>query len=186
MRLFYAIPIPPDVCARLSAEADMLAACGVCGRWTLPVNYHLTLLFLGELPEETLPVLESVGSVFAEFSAFRLDLRGFGAFESGRRAVLWFGTVPNPALDALQHALGEAVPRLVSIVPELRPYRPHVTLAREAVGLPDSWPETSGLSFDVEEACLMHGTRIDGRIAYLPLKRFPLGTAATGGRPAGK
>ncbi|MCX7250934.1 MAG: RNA 2',3'-cyclic phosphodiesterase [Burkholderiales bacterium] len=91
-------------------------------------DWHLTLHFLGNLPPERLVGLRA--GLAVDFEPFELVLD---------RAELWHGiavltcdAVP-PALQRLHAALGQALQRL-GLAPDARPYRPHLTLARSAVG----------------------------------------------------
>ncbi len=48
MRLFIAIPLPPDITRALAAARVALEAHGATGRFVPRENYHITLHFLGE------------------------------------------------------------------------------------------------------------------------------------------
>jgi 2'-5' RNA ligase len=88
---------------------------------------HVTLHFLGNVARERLPELaQGLGVPFAPF------VLEFGHPElwHGGVAVLAPDVAPAP-LQALHAALSDALLRL-SLTPEARPYRPHVTLARRA------------------------------------------------------
>ena len=99
---------------------------------------HLTLHFLGNLPAGRLPELAAAFSV--PFEPFRLELGRAVMWPRGL-AVLEPHSEP-PELLALHARLGEAMATL-GLVSEARKYRPHVTMARRALGadLPLSGPE---------------------------------------------
>jgi 2'-5' RNA ligase len=125
VRLFVAIPLPPEVQDRLA-----LLCGGIPGaRWTLADNFHLTLRFIGEVDRYGYDdVLAALGQVRA--TGFELVLRGIDQFGKGEKArVLWLGVEKNPALvhlrDRVEAALGRA-----GLEPETRKFSPHVTLAR--------------------------------------------------------
>ncbi|MGZ3183394.1 MAG: RNA 2',3'-cyclic phosphodiesterase [Telluria sp.] len=90
---------------------------------------HLTLHFLGEVPEARLPAL--VEGFALPAPRFQLDF-GVPAVWHQNIAVLEPLTVPSELLD-LQTALGARVAAL-GLPLEDRPYRPHVTMARRARG----------------------------------------------------
>ena len=94
-----------------------------------PERLHLTLHFLGAVPYVRLASLEA--GLAVPFRGFDL---AFGRPELWGRgiAVLCPERVPVP-LQALHHALAEALWR-EGLEPEARPFRPHVTLARHALG----------------------------------------------------
>jgi 2'-5' RNA ligase len=48
MRLFFAIPLPPDILREVSRARIALEQFGAHGRFVPRENYHITLHFLGE------------------------------------------------------------------------------------------------------------------------------------------
>ncbi|RFU85289.1 RNA 2',3'-cyclic phosphodiesterase, partial [Streptomyces triticagri] len=91
MRLFVAVLPPESVADELAAEVAVLQgrpeADGL--RWTGRAGWHFTLAFLGEVPEDVLPGLETrLGRAARRTEPFPLALRGGGRF--GDRA-LWAG-----------------------------------------------------------------------------------------------
>jgi 2'-5' RNA ligase len=99
-------------------------------RWTRIEQRHLTLQFLGPVPD-----VEELSAGVAEsllpIAPFTARLGGAGAFPNARRAsVLWIGV--HEGADALA-ALAERVMHETAALGydvDDRPYRPHVTLAR--------------------------------------------------------
>lgn len=125
IRLFVALDFPVEIRERLAGLGG-----GVPGaRWTDAENLHLTLRFIGEVPDDQ---LADVDRALAEIAApaFDLVLDGVGVFGSGRNArVLWAGVERNEALAHLQHKVESALVR-AGIPAEERKFSPHVTLAR--------------------------------------------------------
>ena len=100
-------------------------------RWTRVEEWHLTLLFLGEVPEDRVPCLtEALESALGGHPALDLALDGWGTFpqRGGRASVFWVG-VEGEGLLELAHDLREAA-RSVGVPIESRPFVPHLTLAR--------------------------------------------------------
>lgn len=62
-------------------------------KWVEPENFHLTLKFLGEVPEDRVPaVREALAAVAREHPPAELELQGVGCFPNARRPrVLWVG-----------------------------------------------------------------------------------------------
>jgi len=129
MRAFFGVPFP-DL-PQVAALAGELAASGADLK-VVPANQvHLTLKFLGEVPEpfaqrflallhkETLP------------APFDVTVQGVGAFPSwGRFSVLWAG-IEDPGKGlATFAAAAERVWVALGGDPERRPFRAHLTLAR--------------------------------------------------------
>ena len=133
MRLFVAIRLSDEFRKTLEKTQDYLLRHGVRGRYLPPENLHLTLAFIGELPEPE-PVLDVIGTV--SFRAFPVTLDGVGVFSSG---VLWAGIRPSEPLELLvkrlRHGLAEA-----GIPFDRQAFRPHITLLRDLnaeKGLPE-------------------------------------------------
>lgn len=125
IRLFVAIEPPEEVrvlIARLSG--------GVPGaRWVEPSSYHVTLRFIGEVPED---VAEDIHAALetCRSPSFALALGGIGVFSQGRRpGALYLGVDGSRPLHFLRDKVERALVR-AGIAPETRKFTPHVTLAR--------------------------------------------------------
>ncbi|MCM2280656.1 MAG: RNA 2',3'-cyclic phosphodiesterase [Bdellovibrionaceae bacterium] len=100
-------------------------------KWSPPSNWHITLMFLGDVEEDRLPKLgERLFAAAARASAFEIRISGMGAFPDERHArVIWAGTSRSqPILDvqtALETEFGEE-----GFAPEQREFHPHLTLGR--------------------------------------------------------
>ena len=125
-RLFAAIDLP-DSTRQILADLDPRIR-GV--RWTEPEQMHLTLGFFADVPEDVeLKLREKLGAI--EFGSFFLPVNGVGSFPSkGAPKVIWIGVgKAHPHLFQIYKRVQEAA--LASgIEPELRPWHPHVTIAR--------------------------------------------------------
>lgn len=99
--------------------------------WVKPTQFHLTLSFLGDVPEMLLPWLrEALDSVVLQMPALELRTSGFGCFPVFRNPrVIWVGIEANPPLQELQKAL---VGRIGQKLPQDGEggFFPHLTLAR--------------------------------------------------------
>jgi 2'-5' RNA ligase len=107
-------------------------------RWIPPERWHLTLLFLGDVPAGRVPDLaEALGAAVEPTPALALRLAGAGRFGSRRRPqVAWAGVEGDVAeLTALARRLALAARRLRLPVEE-RPFRAHLTLGRWRPGRP--------------------------------------------------
>ena len=172
-RLFFALwPAPSvrDVLAR-HAATEPVAAAGAAP--TRPENLHLTLGFLGSVPQQRLrEVLEVGAGVRAAPFSFTLDRLEHWA------APAIFCLVPAvvpPLLPALAAELRTAL-RARSLPADERPYRPHVTLCRKArapVAL--HAPATvAGIDWEAPEFVLAESADDTGRSIYRIVDRWPL------------
>ncbi len=126
MRLFTAIGLAPEASATLRSVREQLCASGGDLRWSAPESWHVTLQFLGNTQGEQ---VACVVLRLAEVHARRVPVRlaGLGFVE---RAGIFFAEVAlTPELLELQQKV-VAVNRRCGFVPEVRPYSPHITLAR--------------------------------------------------------
>jgi 2'-5' RNA ligase len=132
MRLFIALQLPAAVRERLAEEAARLRRRLPPARWVPAANLHLTLVFLGETGPRLVPDLQrALTDCFRVRPPFRLRLADGGCFPPRRPArVAWVGFEPEPALSDLQAAVVMAVRSSIAVEPELRPFHPHLTLAR--------------------------------------------------------
>lgn len=108
-----------------------LRPCCESGRFTQTENLHLTLAFLGEISaERTGLVREAMDAVDA--SSFPLHVGGFGYFRREGGDIFWAGVERSESLAALHRQLSAQL-RSRGFTLERRGFRPHLTLARQAV-----------------------------------------------------
>ena len=125
-RLFVAIDLPDSTRQLLEGVDPHIR--GV--RWTEPDQMHLTLGFFGDVPEEVeLKLREKLSTI--EFGSFFLSVNGVGMFSSrGAPKIIWIGVgKAHPHLFQIHKRVQEAA-LAAGIEPELRPWHPHITIAR--------------------------------------------------------
>ena len=131
-RLFIAAELPPNVKAELIDTQARLRRANLPVSWVAPGTMHLTLRFLGETSVALIPNLErAIRAGIAPHRAMTLQLNGAGGFPNDRRSsVVWAGL--GGAVAALQHVQAgiEAALGGLGIVPEPKPFHPHLTLGR--------------------------------------------------------
>jgi 2'-5' RNA ligase len=188
-RLFVALDPPEPLRRRIAAAVAALrrtaghAADEV--RWTALDGLHLTVQFLGAVPEERIPEID--GAIRAAAAAARplqLELRGAGGFPNARRPrVVWLGIAGEVApLAALAEDLGRRLTPL-GFQPETRPFSPHLTVgrARDAQGAPGlggALAEAAlgeGVAWRAGELVLFESHLEPGGARHEPLLRAPLG-----------
>jgi len=107
-RLFIAILLPEEIKARLAASQRswQRRTSGGVVRWTPLEQMHLTLRFLGDVPEESVPaIVEALHRAAATVAPFALRASGLGCFPDARRPrVLWAGVAGG--LTALHNLQG--------------------------------------------------------------------------------
>jgi len=125
-RLFVAIDLP-DATRQSLAGLDPHIR-GV--RWTDHSQMHLTLAFFGDVAENTENALREKLSAI-EFGAFFLPVTGVGSFSArGSPKIVWIGVgKAHPHLFQIHKRVQEAALG-AGLEPELRPWHPHITIAR--------------------------------------------------------
>lgn len=128
IRAFAALALPEPVRFELMLVAEGLPLPRPEARPVPPENLHLTLVFLGEIPE---PLLDDVDSAFRQLRApgFDLTLAGLGLFGGARPRAAYAGAADSPPLRHLQ-AKTETAARAAGVEIPSRRFVPHVTLAR--------------------------------------------------------
>lgn len=204
LRLFIAVEPPESVRRKLAAMQTVLGrpdpreeaagqrpggrpapASGM--KWVAPEAIHLTLQFLGAVPEEN--VARITAELAAAATASRpliLQLKGAGGFPNARRPrVLWAGLAGDvEPLTALVQDLGRRLAPL-GYPPEERPFSPHFTLgrARDPRGAPGfggalaQLAAERGVAWRAVDVCLFRSHLSPTGAQYEVLARAPLGAS---------
>lgn len=145
IRAFLAVELPPDLRAALSAvqqdlkrrlerTVDRQARIS----WVQPASMHLTVKFLGDTPVEVIESLHTmVSEVAANHRMIQVPFSRLGTFPRPLQPrILWAGPLESweqgsesDRLQALYQGV-EDVCRTAGLAAEVRPFSPHLTLAR--------------------------------------------------------
>jgi 2'-5' RNA ligase len=133
LRTFIAVNPPLDILKRVKRIADYFQTQtpDEALKWSRIENYHLTLKFLGDTPEESLPQIKAILADAARaHPVFELTLEGLKFFPDVKkpRAVL-LGIQDGRPLSALHKRLDTDL-QPVGVPGDKRPFTPHLTLAR--------------------------------------------------------
>lgn len=166
VRLFFALWPGADLQARLAAWAKRAAG---RGRAMRRENIHLTLAFLGDTKASLVPDLIALARGLA-FPPLQLPLDRIGYWKHNR--IIWCGAEQDPR--ALTGLVSELRARLDSggIAYDHKPFVSHVTLVRNAAGV-DAAPAWIPLAWEIADFALVTSVRIEGRVTYQLLQRFP-------------
>jgi RNA 2',3'-cyclic 3'-phosphodiesterase len=147
------------------------------GHFVHPADLHLTLRFLGEIPEETSIALQAGASEIA---------RRTEPFSYGLGRCLLFPRVSRARVIAARVDPGEALPKLVRNLEELcvqnglpgeeRLFRPHLTLARlrNQMKRPNLPSRPGERTQHATHFCLLRTNQSSGPEAYEEVARFSL------------
>lgn len=170
MRLFYAIFPPPAVQQSLVPLQEKVK--GYKGWKTSKTEQlHITLLFLGEVHNEALGQLSSVGKAVAKsVKPFQVELGGTGYFPAAGSPRVWFVKAEGDGLWDLATGLRQALPE----VEAKEKFHPHLTLARKKGPAPRVGPQVLGLKFEAKAVCLVESRLEKSGSEYRVLEVFPL------------
>ncbi|MBQ7605986.1 MAG: RNA 2',3'-cyclic phosphodiesterase, partial [Firmicutes bacterium] len=102
MRLFIAINFNNEMKSALIEAQNQLYDAGVRGNYSSEENLHLTLAFIGEVPD-TEPVMAALSAV--SFTPFELCLEGLGCFGD----LWWAGLKDSAALESTARRVRRAL-----------------------------------------------------------------------------
>lgn len=178
IRSFVAVDIPSgmrDDIARIQRE---IATPGL--RLVKPELVHVTLKFLGNVPEEQMSeIIEALQSIRSP--PFDASLKGLGSFPGKSIRVVWLGIVGNflPVYQAVEDTLAT-----FGFEREKRGFSPHVTLGRVKDPSSDVSKQIARKisqvgdidlgRFHVDHFLLKKSTLTSGGPIYEDLAEFPL------------
>ena len=165
MRLFFALPCPPQVAVRI---VDWRNALTLEGQRVSAANLHVTLAFLGTQPNSKLPQLEQLAAS-VEASAFFLQLDQLRCWPGGL-LHLASGQIPLALLN-LANQLHQKL-QAAGFKLEQREYLPHLTLVRNCTTWTSAVPPVFG--WKVDEFTLFSSDTQAGGVRYEALASWKL------------
>ncbi|MEM3038334.1 MAG: RNA 2',3'-cyclic phosphodiesterase [Thermoplasmata archaeon] len=165
IRSFIAVEIPRF--EKLLGLLSRLRSSGA--RLSVPKDesIHITLKFLGDIPESSIDkISESLGKIASRTDRFQAEIVGTGAFPNERAPrVLWVGLSDGGKLAEIAGEIDASMVEF-GIPKEQRPFRPHITIARvksmqgidEALRVLGEYKSASFGSFEVKDMRLKKST----------------------------
>lgn len=132
-RTFIGVDVGADIRASAAALQKQLARACEGVNWVAADNYHVTLLFIGDVGDTDLhAICRAAKAVAAREPAFDLRVSGVGAFPNARRPKVLWGGVSEGAegLQRLYAGIEDQLLNLRCYRAEERGYTPHLTLGR--------------------------------------------------------
>lgn len=126
-KIFISVNLPERDKKRLVRAIEKWQALPI--KWVRPQNLHLTLSFLGFMPDsEIAEICERTDSAAREKDIFDIDFDHIeiGPTEQEQR-LIWLTGEPNEELKNLQEAIEKS---LGIFIKEKKSFRPHITLGR--------------------------------------------------------
>lgn len=175
MRLFFGLEIPQ---AQAMAVADWRdRECRDASRPVPPANFHITLAFIGELPDAA---LERLAAAVDDWTArerpaggaLSLDLTGYWH----RPGIYWLGSSTWPeGLDRLAAGL-RRIGHAAGGKKDRNRFQPHITLYRGCKQAPAAPAVAPDFSLSYDHITLYESRQGRRGVSYHPVAEWPLRT----------
>jgi 2'-5' RNA ligase len=187
MRCFIAIELPDEVRDRLADLQEQMAGLGRAVRWSKVESVHLTVKFLGEVPDQRVAeVCETARRIAEKHPVFDLEVAGAGCFPPrGLARIIWAGIpqLPQPLVDCQREC--EEQFAAMGFEKENRPYKPHLTVGRvndpgasnRVRQLLRQFESFTAGAFTADELTVFQSELRRGGSVYTPLARAPFAVA---------
>jgi RNA 2',3'-cyclic 3'-phosphodiesterase len=134
MRLFVAVEISDEarrVAAGVAERIRQKLGAGAVARWVDPDSMHLTVRFVGFVPDERVPAVMTALHPPLPVAPFEIVFGSCGVFPaSGAPRVIWIGLRQGRASLAAMHDEFNRRLRPLGFEPESRSFSAHLTIAR--------------------------------------------------------
>jgi len=174
MRLFLALPIPEDVSKDIASFVETIKTDDAYDKvkWVAPKNFHITLQFIGQMPEENVePLCETLANRIKEIKPFELTCLSPMPFPRVDKPRGYALTVTNSViLDELVAIVRETCEEL-EVKVDVRRYIPHLTIGRVHYPFPvKSYPDVK-MTVLVEKIILYSSEQDENQqLVYKPIE----------------
>jgi 2'-5' RNA ligase len=173
MRAFIGLSLPDALSLELLGIRDraLLQMASAKPRAVIAANFHMTLVFLGEISAQRCDSLAAaIDQLLIEHSYdIQLQLDRARCFPSAGGRIFAAEAKPVAALSWLHKDLLQ-----ISGNADAESFRPHITLARLARAFVPGLDIPLGLPFSATELCLYESHMSDWGVRYKVLRRWPL------------
>jgi 2'-5' RNA ligase len=171
LRLFIAVNCDDETKKRLLSVRDKIKSQSLKGNFSRPENLHLTLVFLGETPEEQVPAICSAvkEAIPPPAAPFTLAFSQTGCFTHSGKELWWIGAGNSgPSLDILKNIRQRIAGGLsaAGVAFDNRPFNPHITLGREIKHNAPIVIPRQEITYPVNRISLMKSERSGGAPVY--------------------
>lgn len=171
MRLFYALTFHQSDKETFARIRDEFKVHTPRGSYMSTDNFHLTLLFLGDVKEEHMTsYLTTLSSLATD--AIAVNVNRLGVFKKKNKHILWLGIEDNDRIHDLHNQLMDKL----SDDHDLHThgtFTPHITIARN-LRVEEPMATIKELNVDVRGIALMESVRVNDVLCYRPIKEYLL------------
>ena len=170
MRLFIAIPLPPDILRAVAAARVALEAHGANGHFVPRENLHITLHFLGET-DALADATDALRDAVRDIRPFVLRLKDYGSFKTdGSHTSFLQVSCDNDELNRLYESLESALWERGFSKNRGR-LTPHITLGRKVEGDEGFVLPPQKAAFTANTVVLYESRSERGQMIYTPVHR---------------
>ena len=185
MRIFIAIDLPNEIRKQLKDLQRKLRPLTNSSKWVAPESIHITLKFMGEVPEKKIEQIDEALAGLA-WKPFTISVHGVGFFPGARSPRVFWAGMDAPTMQGLTEELDARMEPL-GYEKERRAFRPHITLARakgtridgDLVTASTEYAERDFGSFLADRIFLVQSTLKPTGAVYAKLKEYALAPRST-------
>ncbi len=173
MRVFIAIEFEDKVKRYLKDVQDIVKTTTYNGNFTHYKNFHLTVKYIGEIYNgEYQELCHCINDICSNTAPFSIKIGDIGFFNKKTTNIVWVGVTRGKEQVMKLHKLTDRETNKSGFAPELRKFRPHVTIGKKIVFSNGAYISRLPLFNDeihVTKLTLFQSSRIDGVLTYTPL-----------------
>lgn len=167
-RLFFALLPDAETIRAIDYHTNQYSS--LIGKKVKPENYHITLLFLGNVDEKTLDGLLVAGDAL-QLNGFNIEIDEAGYWS--KPGILWLGPRETPfnlmnLVDETRQAAGSK-----NLPMKKSKYHPHITLMRNVKTAPQH-PVVKPFTWEANSFSLMQSFTHPEGVQYRELASWPL------------
>lgn len=175
MRAFIGIPFSDDAIDMIDDIKNQIVKHTTKSRTTLKKNYHLTLLFLGEIDLVEQRLIEQELKFIENISAFNLTINHLGSFDRNHEKIVLLGIEESEPLKKFQKRIVEKINNMGYKFPNH--FKAHITLSRETV-FHESFHldsiKVEPKNVIIDKVHLYESHRVNNELTYTPIKSYSL------------
>jgi len=180
LRIFISVNCDGSVKKQLLSVQDKIKSQSVKGNFSLPENLHLTLVFIGETPEDKIQLIASVIEQAIEPGVvpFTLTFSTVGCYTHSNKELWWIGTDHNDVSLANLNKIRQRIADGLSsegVNFDNRPFNPHITLGREIKHASPIIIPKQEIIYPVNRISLMKSERVRGKLTYTEIWGLGIG-----------
>ena len=173
MRVFIAIEFEDEVKRYLKEVQDIVKTTTYSGNFTHYKNFHLTVKYIGEIYNgEYQELCHCIDDICKNTAPFSIKIGDLGFFNKKTTNIVWVGVTRGREDYVKLHKRTDKETNRSGFAPELRKFRPHVTIGKKVVF--NSAAVAGGLPYynkeiEIKKLTLFQSHRVDGVLTYTPL-----------------